>query len=912
MRNMKTNILFLFLVFQFLSPSSHAQTPSNVTHILFINSTNQDMPWYKSVELGLRTELTKRSFSYELFVENMDVNRFDEVNQKQLMKDYLKQKYKNKHIDIIVTQSPSAATLLSQLDDFFINAPRIYLEPGAQFNLPKKTSGAVIQAKLDYAQATANAVNLMKPKKLIVILDTKNDIGMSFHRGLFSVINRDFSYLNVEKWFDLPLPELLTRVRNAPADSIILFTPIFRRYDNKSLSPYQLVERLTEESPAPVFSYWEVLLGSGVVGGYVLSGEKIGKRIADSIVFYNENKALNEISGEGLSTYSYDWRQLSKFNIAPQSLPEESIISYYEPTYFEKNKILIYSATVIIFILSSFLVFVLFLNQRRIQLLKELDEEKQRLESRVEERTEELLHAKEEAEHLTSAKPEFLANMSHEIRTPMSGIIGLTNILLEKGLPGEYEYYLNKIKYSSDQLLVVINDILDFSKIESGNINLEEFPFSVNSIVDYIKATFNELAQSKGVTFDIVIDEAVKLDLIGDVVRINQVLLNLCSNAIKFTPHGTVSVLIESRKLLDDPQSVCLYFTVKDSGIGIAEDNLTNLFESFTQADSSTTRKFGGTGLGLTISKRLCQLMGGDITVHSTQGVGSEFVASVEVKLNNQALIDDTPNLIFTDPFDVLIIDDNEEDLKVIENQLTAMGLACTACSSAKQAIDIIEQNKEKFKVIIVDWIMPAMSSETFLTRIYNINPQLCNNIIVLTRDHEVLLNDVANKININTILQKPVYSSVLYKEVSSRVLGFFNEVPKVNTVSEQSLAGIKVLVVEDNSINRLIVTNILENSGAQVYLVDNGLECIQTVKLEPFDIILMDIHMPIMDGVEATQIIRNDSDETIANIPIIALTANVMKNDITRYLSIGMNAHVAKPIKTQKLRETIIRCLNK
>jgi|TARA_R110000765_G_scaffold211487_1_gene316588 hypothetical protein len=216
----------------------------------------------------------------------------------------------------------------------------------------------VIQAKLDYAQATANAVNLMKPKKLIVILDTKNDIGMSFHRGLFSVINRDFSYLNVEKWFDLPLPELLTRVRNAPADSIILLTPIFRRFDNKSLSPYQLVERLTEESPAPVFSYWEVLLGSGVVGGYVLSGEKIGKRIADSIVFYNENKALNEISGEGLSTYSYDWRQLSKFNIAPQSLPEESIISYYEPTYFEKNKILIYSATAIIFILNSFLVFV--------------------------------------------------------------------------------------------------------------------------------------------------------------------------------------------------------------------------------------------------------------------------------------------------------------------------------------------------------------------------------------------------------------------------------------------------------------------------------------------------------------------------------------------------------------------------
>ncbi|KKM70177.1 hypothetical protein LCGC14_1443360 [marine sediment metagenome] len=544
MRNMKTNILFLFLVFQFLSPISNAQSSSNVTHVLFINSTNQDMPWHKSVDSGLRKKLIERSFSYELFVENMDVNRFDEANQKQLMKDYLKQKYKNKHIDIIVTQSPSAAVLLSQLDDFFINAPRIYLEPGAQFSLPESTNGAVIQAKLDYAQATASAVNLMKPKKLIVILDTKNDIGMSFYRGLFSVINRDFSYLDVEKWFDLSMPELLTRIKNAPDDSIILFTPIFRYYDNKSLSPYQLVERLAEVSSAPVFSYWEVLLGSGVVGGYVLSGEKIGARIADSIILYNENKSLSAISGEELSVYAYDWRQLNKFDIASQSLPEKSIISYYEPTYFEQNKTLIYSATAIIFILSSFLVFVLFLNQRRIQLLKELDEEKQRLESRVDQRTEELLQAKEEAEKLTSAKSEFLANMSHEIRTPMSGIIGLTNILLEKGLPGEYEHYLNKIKYSSDQLLVVINDILDFSKIESGNINLEEFPFSVNSVVDYIKATFDELAQSKGITFDIVIGEEVKLNLIGDVVRINQVLLNLCSNAIKFTTQGFVSVLI--------------------------------------------------------------------------------------------------------------------------------------------------------------------------------------------------------------------------------------------------------------------------------------------------------------------------------------------------------------------------------
>ena len=205
--------------------------------------------------------------------------------------------------------------------------------------------------------------------------------------------------------------------------------------------------------------------------------------------------------------------------------------------------------------------------------------------------------------------------------------------------------------------------------------------------------------------------------------------------------------------------------------MGLPSKALPIYFESFTQADSSTTRKFGGTGLGLTISKRLCQSMGGDITVKSTQGVGSEFIASIKVKLNNQALIDNTPDLTFTDSFEVLIIDDNEDDLKVIENQLTAMGLVCTACQSAKQAIDIIEHNKEKFKVIIVDWAMPSMSSETFLIRIFNINPQLYNNTIVLIMSDESLLNNAAKKVSIKTILQKPVYTSVLYEAIESKVV---------------------------------------------------------------------------------------------------------------------------------------------
>jgi signal transduction histidine kinase/DNA-binding response OmpR family regulator/HPt (histidine-containing phosphotransfer) domain-containing protein len=555
-----------------------------------------------------------------------------------------------------------------------------------------------------------------------------------------------------------------------------------------------------------------------------------------------------------------------------------------------------------------------YIQARDIKLLDHREE----LETEVARRTVELVHAKEAAEAASRAKSQFLAKMSHEIRTPMNGILGMADILLQGSLPVEQRRSVEIVRRSGEALLEIINDILDFSRIEAGRMELDEAPFDLGGIVEEVTELLAERAHAKGIELASQVDPGIPAFLRGDPGRLRQILVNLVGNAVKFTERGEVVVRASLDSMNGD--AVAVRFSVRDTGIGIPREALEKIFDSFTQADGSTTRKFGGTGLGLSISRQLVEMMGGTIRVESEAGKGSEFIFTVRLRMAMESDLMPSSSRLNLKGLKVLMVDDNRTNREILEKQLYVWGMRCRGAGGGDEALSLLraaDTEGAPFDLAILDYHMPDIDGLQ-LAGMIKADPSLSGVRLIMLSSVGIRGDGrKARETGISGYLTKPVRRDVLYESIAA-VMGIRDPAVEGKLVTRHSVAGTqkkiegRILLVEDNPVNQEVTLGMLSVYGCRADVAGNGREALDAIAAGKYDLVLMDCQMPVMDGYEATRILRAREKEIGGKrLTVVALTANAMEGASDSCLAAGMDDYLSKPFTIGKMGNLLAKWLS-